>query len=84
MSERRARRTEVVGVRVTPEELRELQRMAENERMALWEYMRAATFSYMALRGNKLAWKLLGESVLSVLHEAAAKFGQDRPGSKTA
>lgn len=71
---KRLPRDQTAAVKFTVEELAEVERMAENERMRLSEYIRAATLSYMALRGNKLAWRLLGQGVLSVLHEAAGRF----------
>jgi hypothetical protein len=66
-------RTASINFRCSPEERQEIERFAEQERSTLSEYVRAATLSYMALRGSKLAWRLLGESLRSVLQEAAQK-----------
>jgi hypothetical protein len=66
-------RTESVNFRCSPAERQEIERLAQNERSTLSEYVRAATLSYMALRGSKLAWRLLGESLSTVLQEAAVR-----------
>jgi hypothetical protein len=70
---RRAPRDQVAAVRFSVEELAEVERSAENERMDRSEYIRGATLCYMALRGNKLAWRLLGEGMVAQLKEAARK-----------
>lgn len=74
LQQRRRPRDQTVATKFTVEELAEVQRMADNERMSLSEYVRGATLSYMALRGNRVAWRLVGEGLLSVLHEAAGWF----------
>lgn len=76
----RSRRTEVIAVRVTPEELAAIQRVAEKERMKLAEFVRAATFMYMAIAGHKFAWKLLGAAAVTVVRDHVRRFKQEEEG----
>jgi len=59
-------------VRMTGEDYAELEKLAANERMTVSEYARAAMLSYMALRGSRHAWKVMGAGLLATLQE---KFG---------
>jgi hypothetical protein len=65
-------RDQVVGVRFTASELRELERLATRERMTLSSVIRGATLSHLALQLNPVAWRALGESVRELLRQ---KFG---------
>lgn len=69
----RAPRDQITPVRFSVDELAEIDRMAGNERMDRSTYIRAATFSYLALRGSKLAWRLLGEGLADQLREGARR-----------
>lgn len=66
------RKDRVVQMRVTAEDLAEIERVAANERMTVSEFSRAAILSYMALRGSRYAWKVAGAGLLATLQE---RFG---------
>lgn len=53
-----------VTMKVTAEDAKAFKQAAEDEGMSVSEYVRAATFMYMALSGNKYALKLLGRGAL--------------------
>lgn len=63
----RETRDQVIGVRFTPSEVRELERLAAREQMTSSSFVRSATLSYLALTGNRVAWRSLGESARRLL-----------------
>lgn len=63
----------MITARFAQDEREEVERVAEAEQMTVSDYVRTATLGYMALRGNRLAWKRLGAGMLNVLQDAARK-----------
>ena len=69
----RSRKTEVIVVKVTPEDKEAMQKAAERQEMNLSEFIRAACLAYMALRMDKHA---LG-AVLTGAQEMLKEFEQE-------
>lgn len=66
-------RTTMITARFAQDEREEVERVAQAEQMTVSDYVRTATLGYMALRGNRLAWKRIGAGMLNVLQDAARK-----------
>lgn len=67
-------KTEQVMFRLTKAERTELERVASNERMTVSEYCRSGLLMYMALSGNRFAWKLMGAGLAALVREKVAHF----------
>jgi hypothetical protein len=67
-------RSEAIMAAVSPEEKREIERYAANERMSVSEFSRAAVLSYLALRGSSVAWSAIGEGMKALVQEYAGQF----------
>lgn len=69
----RQKKTEMVMVRITPDDKAAIQKAAEKLEMSVSEYMRAATLAYLATGFNKHALNAVARGAIELLKE----FGEE-------
>ncbi len=77
MKIRRDAKTEILVIRLTPEDKTAIEKAAEKEEMSTAEFLRAAALAYMALRLNKHALNAVLRGAMTMLAEFEEEAKED-------